>query len=560
MLTELSVRNLGTVKSATVPFASGLTVLAGETGSGKSLLLNSLKLSLGGRVDNKLIRHGCERLDVDAIWHVTTPGFVDQLEELGAKLDESELYVNRFIEAGGKARITLGGKAVPAGTVKELAGELIEIHGQAEQLRLKDSAAQRDILDSFGGDKLASALQAYKLAYKEWRALKKQLKELEENSLKHELELRYKEELVARFEELAPQIGELAETEEAIARLSHIEAISEELKSVDAIINAEEWTPPVAALSEALRAINRIAAYDPKLAVISEAFESKLDELEETLDEIVSYAENLDEDSIASLHRAEDRLQELKIFVKPFGGDLERAIEEALKAQQELEHHVTLTADELQAEVKLAEDKLTTLSGQLTIERKATATKLQQAVNAELVELAMKGTELAIAVDESSFNPYGADEVSFQVATHGKNPSPLMKAASGGELSRIMLSLELVLAAQEARKTFVFDEVDAGVGGATALEIGKKLAQLAKKHQVIVVSHLAQVASFADSIVQIAKEDTGSEVFTTVEELTTRESTIKELARMLSGMNESKSGLDHAEELLSNAEAFKQEL
>jgi len=557
MLTELSVRNLGTVEDAKLEFQPGLTVITGETGAGKSLLLTGLRLLMGGRSDAKMVRLDAPRADVSGVWKITDEKLQATLEERAAELEDSELYISRFIQADGKSRLTLAGCPVPTSSMNDLSSRLVEIHGQSDQLKLRDAVAQRAIVDSFGGEKLAKALEAYKVKFKHVKELQAEVKDLEENANRREFELRYNQDLSTRFEALDPQENEQEELEAEIQKIAHLEDIATGLSEALALVLPEEIDSPLSTLEQAAALLRKLSKYDSELASIAGSLEDSIAAVEPVLDELETYSGGIDLESLQKLHELEDRLQELKVFAKPFGGDLNRAIQESLKAQETLSAAgEALDLDSLREAAAYAVTAAEDAAEKLSKLRKASAEKLSAAVNIELEGLSMGGTGFVIEVNPKSLALDGADEVAFMVETQGKNRRPITKAASGGELSRIMLSLEVVTAGDDERKTFIFDEVDSGIGGTTAIEIGRRLAQLSKLHQVIVVTHLPQVAAFGDAHWVVKKKAEKTGVSTAVLEVRQAART-KEVARMLSGLDSTDSGLAHADELLKTAASAK---
>jgi len=553
MLSELSVKDLGVIQEAKLEFSSGLSVITGETGAGKSLLLTGLRLLMGARSDTKVVRNGAARATVDGVWTITNAAALAALEEREIELEGDELFVNRFIQDDGKSRLILGGRNTPTSAMGEIADYLVEIHGQSDQLKLKDPVIQRQILDSFGGVKLAESFESYGKVFTTWKKLQKKIKDLEENSTKREIELRYNQELVKRYTDLAPEPDELTELETEIEKIAHLEDIAEGLREAVALVLPEETDSPFSILNQATALLWKLSKYDPQLSEIADLIDSGLKNIEPGLQDLENYADDIDLESLQKLHELEDRLRDLKIFAKPFGGDLNKAIEacdaaqEALNESEEDSDLDFLKSElaELFASVELAGKNLSEL-------RATTALALAKAINEELADLAMRSTELVVEVSPKTPSVDGADTVSFMVETKGANRRPIIKAASGGELSRIMLALEVVTARDAVKGTLIFDEIDSGIGGATAIEVGKKLAKLAKNHQVIVVSHLPQVACWAEEQFVITKDDSGDFVTTSVHKVAGEER-VKEIARMLSGLAESDTGLAHAEELLATA-------
>lgn len=558
MLNELSVKNLGTVAQAELTFPAGFTVITGETGTGKSMLLTGLRLITGARADTGAIRHGEVRADVDSVWTGLNDDAKSSLEDLGATLSNSELFINRFVDTSGKSRLTVGGKNVPTSAAAPIAECILEIHGQSDQLRLKDQVRQREIVDSFGAVNIAPLKSEYDAAYKTWKAAEARLKDLEKNQSTRDFELQYKTDLYKRYTDLAPEPGELEKIQAEIEKLFHMEEITNAMREVMGVLNPDEGESPVSALSDIVGTLFKLSKFDEEIGRISDSFDEAVRMIEPALVDLENYAENLDLDALQTLHELEDRLHELKTFSKPFGGDLDRAIAEALAAEAYIEEFsVEIDIDALREELDEMYETAKAKANSLYEERKLVASKMSDLINVELLGLAMKGTDVVIEVSlRDTLLPTGIDDIQFLATTHGKVKRPIAKSASGGELSRIMLALEIVASSSAEPKTLVFDEVDSGVGGATAIEIGKRLALLSKRHQVIVVSHLPQVAAFGDKQYAVEKTVMGDTTETSVNEVA-GDLRVREIARMLSGLDSTETGLAHAQDLLETARNIK---
>lgn len=552
MLTELTIENLGLVEHGNLQFSPGFNVITGETGAGKSTLLNALKLISGGRAEARLVSEGALSAVVDSCWEFHAEDH-DTFAKHEVELSGDELFISRSLKSDGKSRLTLNGRPVPNSLVNEFSHLLVEVHGQSEQLTLRDPHAQRKTLDSFAGEEITSVKSAFEESYRAWRALVKRQKALAEDSGKRTIEIQYNKTLMEKFLELDPLEGEIESSEAEIEKLSHLEEITENIRSVMNMCIPEEGESPSEVLEQIADLVRRIARHDGDLEPIQERFEQALDLIDEATKGLESYADTVDLDSLSTLRDLEDRLVDLRSFAKPFGGDLERAIEASLKAQEFLaENDEEIDLDALAEEVEAAHETMIRRGAKLTEARKLAAEKLTDAVNVELRGLAMKGVQLHVSISEGSPAIHGLDTVELMVRTKNSQPRPIAKAASGGELSRIMLALELVAADPSNPCTLVFDEIDTGVGGSTAIEIGRRLAELAKSHQVILVSHLAQVAAWAENHFVLSKEETEDSVETSIT-CVTGDERVTEIARLLSGMSDSTSAREHALELLENS-------
>lgn len=563
MLEEISIKDLGVIQSARLPFTKGFTVITGETGAGKTMVLTALSLLLGKRSDSSLVRHGAELTSVEGCWNVTNLTILPAIEEVGAVLeDDNTLYMNRTVHKDGKSRAVVGGKSTPAATLATIGEGLVNIHGQSDQIRLKSATAQREALDSYAGEKLQQALQTYQNTYKQWKDLTALIKDIKTNMVSRQHEY---EELTKNLEELekiSPVKGEDEALQAEAAMLANVETLQEGANEAQQYLSNDDYntTDVITALNNVVRALSHISEYDPKIKELYELAESVKINTEELSSELATYLSNIDTDSLERLNEVQERRAQLNVLIRKYGITLDDVIEYWEKAFQRLEQLGPEGADLETLEKKLAETQaaLSTEAQTLTQIRQTAKTELEEKVNAELAGLMMAGNKLQINLTTSTgYTSYGVDEISFMLKTPGAaEPRPINKAASGGELSRIMLALEVVLANPKITPTFIFDEVDSGVGGATAIEIGKRLAQLAKEAQVIVVTHLPQVAAFADNHLRVLKSASDNFVATDVKQLT-KEEQVEELARMLSGLADSETGKSHALELLEKAKEFK---
>lgn len=557
MIKEIYIRDLGIIREARLPFKAGLNVLTGETGAGKTMVLSALGLLLGERSDAGSVRAGSKQAFVEGLWDVVPERVAARIEEAGAELEDGELLTNRSVSTEGKSRAAISGVSVPVGLLSEIGDELVVVHGQSDQIRLKSSAAQREALDVFAG--VQELLAAYRSEFDAWRTAERQLEEVQTNKSANEQEL---QRLVADLEEiekLAPKPGEDTQLREISNRLMNSEALRQAASIAYAAFASDDDSADVSSmLAQAKRALESQVASDQAL----EALLAKIVELSyqatDVSSEISRYLSSLESESEYSLDEVQSRRAELNAIIKKHGVDLDAVFafsEQASKRIIELDSSDE-RIDALTKEVTDRHELVLRLADELSAKRMVAAESLTKEVNRELAGLAMAGAELVVSVEKlDSLANHGSDLVSFGLKTYaGAEPRPIGKGASGGELSRIMLALEVVLAKGSSGKTFIFDEVDAGIGGAAAIEVGKRLSRLSKDAQVIVVTHLAQVAAFADNHHMILKSN-GSDV-TESDVLTLSEADRQtELARMLSGLTESAAALEHAAELMSLAKA-----
>lgn len=567
MLSELRIRGLGVIDEAVVPFGPGLTVLTGETGAGKTMVLTGLAMVRGERADAGAVRTGSDRAEADAEWRlpVIPEDVAERLDEAGiaveAEGDETVLLLGRTLAREGRSRATAGGRPVPASVLADLTDSLVAVHGQAEQVTLRDPRRQRLLLDRFGGASLAQARAAYAEVHAEWRAVAAVLADLTAHRHERERDAALRRHGIEEIAAVAPTAGEDEALKAEAAALAHsTDLVAGVGEAVAAMAGDDDGSEGGAAeaLRRAQRLLDRAAATDARLGDAARRLAGVARDLDDVAHELVSYQADLEADP-QRLAAVEDRRALIGALIRRYGPTLD----DVLDWWQESERVVAEVdgADGRQAELAARAADLRAAvvrtAAVLTSERRAAAERFAAAVTAELADLAMPDAEVVMEVTSRSepedFGPDGADAVEIRLRPHaGVEARPLARGASGGELSRVMLAIEVVLAGEHATPTFVFDEVDAGIGGRVAVEVGRRLARLARDAQVIVVTHLPQVAAFADHHIVVAKGTDGSVTAASVRPVTGDER-VAELVRMLSGLEGSASGAEHAGELLALA-------
>jgi len=557
VIEEMRLRDLGVIAEATLPIGAGFTAITGETGAGKTMVVTGLGLLLGQRADSGAVRAGATQATVDGVWIVPEDGPVaERVREAGGDVEpigggRAELYIGRSISSEGRGRASVGGRAAPAGVLADLADELVVVHGQSDQLRLRSSAAQRDALDRFGGEKVHTARDAYRRAFEHWRAIDRQLSQLTDD---RDARAREAEELraqLAEIEQAAPRSGEDAVLAARADRLANAEELRVAAATAHDGLSGDGDEPDAGALlAEARRALERV--HDPVLAELSGQLADVGYRVADIAAALAGYLADLDESGPHELAAVEERRAVLAGLVRAHG-TLDAAIELLDTGSSRLAEldDDSDRIDRLAAERDAAGTVLDDSAAALTAARTEAAERLGTAVTAELRALAMPDARLEVAVTAGTESASGRDDVAILLAPHpGAEPRPVSRGASGGELSRVMLAIEVVIAAVDPVPTFVFDEVDAGIGGAAAIEVGRRLARLSESSQVIAVTHLAQVAAFAQNHLTVVKANDGSVTASDVRRLegAAREA---EMARLLSGMPDSDAALMHARELLS---------
>jgi DNA repair protein RecN (Recombination protein N) len=560
VIEEIWIRSLGVIGDARLPLGPGFTAITGETGAGKTMVVTALSLLLGERSDATMIRSGSQQAVVEGRWIVDPQGGVaERARDAGGDLDGPELILARSVSVEGRSRAIIGGRTTPVGVLNELGQQLVVVHGQSDQVRLRSASAQREALDRFAGDELARLLADYRDAYRGWQSKQGELDVLVAEQDRRSREAEELRVAMVEIEQVAPRRGEDVELAERADRLTNLEDLRVAASQAHELISAEtpdEGADVLGLLDAARRSLDRVAAHDPSLAPVLEGLQNAVILATEVSGQLSSYLGDLDTDGGRELEIVQDRRSQLTALVRKYGADLGEVIdylESGSGRLLELDNDADRIAA-LGAEVDVDRVRVITLAGQLSDVRRAAAERLGAGVTVELAALAMPNARLIVEVeDRPEYSLSGKDQVSILLQPHqGSEPLPLAKGASGGELSRVMLAIEVVISAKDPVPTFIFDEVDAGVGGASAIEIGRRLAQLSRTAQVIVVTHLAQVAAFATNHLRVLKDDNGYVTASSVEQLRGEER-IVEMARLLSGLSDSESGLAHARELLDIA-------
>ncbi|MEU6685563.1 DNA repair protein RecN [Streptomyces sp. NPDC046832] len=570
----MRIRSLGVIDDAVVELSPGFTAVTGETGAGKTMVVTSLGLLLGGRADPALVRIGAGKAVVEG--RITVPrdaSVAVRAEEAGAELDDGALLISRTVSAEGRSRAHLGGRSVPVGVLAELADELVAVHGQTDQQGLLKLSRQRQALDRYAGDAVAGPLAKYGEAYKRLRAVAAELDEITTRARERAQEadlLRFGLDEIAAVE---PRVGEDAELAEEAERLGHAEALASAAAAAHAALagNPEdpEGVDAGTLVAGAQRALDAVRSHDSALAALADRVGEIGILLRDAAGDLAGYADDLDADPLR-LAAVEERRAALTGLTRKYGEDIAAVL---AWAEQSAARLTELEGDderigELTAERDALRTELGGLAQALTDARTEAAERFAAAVTAELASLAMPHARVSFDIRQTedpdgvevggrpvAYGPAGADEVELLLAPHpGAPPRPIAKGASGGELSRVMLAVEVVFAGTDPVPTYLFDEVDAGVGGKAAVEIGRRLARLAKSAQVVVVTHLPQVAAFADRQLLVEKTNDGSVTRSGVKVLE-GEDRVRELSRMLAGQEDSETARAHAEELLAAARA-----
>jgi DNA repair protein RecN (Recombination protein N) len=591
MIDELRIRALGVIEDATIAFGPRLTVVTGETGAGKTMVLSGLSLVMGGRAEAAMVRRDADRADVDGRWVLggtratvlaeaidAVGGAVDGDVgggidgdvgggidgDVGGGIDGDVSHVvvtlGRSVSSSGRSRAFAGGRSVPAATLADVTESLVTVHGQSDQLQLRDARSQRELLDRFGGPEVLQLRAEFAQSLLRLREAQRERAELVDRRQEREREAVLLRHGIAEIEAVSPEPGEDVDLKEQSIVLANATDLLVEVAAAHAALGSDDGSQASVRtlLQLAHRHVERASALDPRAAELARSLTEAMAQMDALAEEVSAYAGSLEADP-ESQSRVEERRHRISDLKRRYGPGLEDVLSwwkqavETVAAVDGTEGRV----EELEEQIRGLRDDVRRRADRLSELRREAATRLATAVTAELRELAMPDAHVVIEVvsteDESAYSPAGADQVALLLTPHaGSDPRPLGSGASGGELSRVMLAIEVVLAGIDDTPTFVFDEVDAGIGGRVAVEVGRRLARLARTAQVIVVTHLPQVAAFADVHIVVTKDSSGQVTGSSVVEVT-GEARVAELVRMLSGLEGSASGAEHATELLQLA-------
>ena len=552
MIESLDISNLGVIANAHVDFGPGLVVVTGETGAGKTMVLSSLQLLLGARADAALVRSGTERLSVDGIFSIT-PDIGSRVEDAGGLVEGDELIVGRSVRAAGRSRAHLGSRPVPASVLADIVGSMVTIHGQSDQIRLTGEAAQRRALDHFGGSAHAAVVEEYRAAFRGAVDIKHRLDSLRGDATERAEEIEDLRAAIDQIEALDPQPGEEENLVREAARLTNVEDLRGLMGASLGFLKGDDrgdYAGAVEAARSAYAQLDEASRFDEAVADFVARARNQALELDALADDLSSYLSRLDADPqrLAQIHA---RRAALKDALRGRAADIEGLLAWVQEARVRLAELSAPASDPalVEEELRAAQEHVLACGSRLTAARATLAAELASGVNEELHALSMPDATLHIDLEATKPTSHGCESVVFRLQPHPHAPvRPLGQGASGGELSRVMLALELMLGRTEASSTFIFDEIDAGIGGQTATEVGARLKRLAASRQVIVVTHLAQVAAFGDQHLVIEKSDGTTQVREVRGEA--REA---ELTRMMGGDPHSAAARRHASQVLASA-------
>lgn len=562
-LEEITIRSIGVIEHSTLEISPGLTVLTGETGAGKTMILTALNLILGGKSDSTLVRTGSERLIASGRFSIPSD-LAESFEEAGLSVEDGELILTRTVNVDGKSKATSNSISVPASLLVSASENLVEVHAQAANLNMTKAAKQRELLDRFAGSKLRLSLNLYQETLRSYHELKERIAAMRKSVDSRDAQLKEIREFAQIMGKLKLERNELIDISTEIARLSNVEDLRISTQMATSAIE-EEDAGSLTTLGIARKALDSTRAKDPQVEDLYQKISEAFFLVDDAKSSLSSYLSNLEADP-SRLDYLNSRKAEINSLIKKYGGS-QSSDDEVNLLIERYEGSKNAIADleggderlkELEEELKSLKKVLVKAAQDLTKIRTENALALSTAVTIEIQQLSMPHTSFHVVVSsanytslkESDFTALGCDDVSMLIQSHKDGPLvALAKGASGGEMSRVMLALEVVLASTHPVGTYVFDEVDAGVGGKAAIEVGRRLHALSKHAQVIVVTHLPQVAAWADSHFVVTKNSDGSVTESNVTKVRDSQR-VEEIARMLAGMESSSSAREHATELL----------
>jgi len=564
-LNEVSISGIGVIEKSNLTLEPGLTVITGETGAGKTMVLTALNLVLGGKADSGLVRHGQERAVANATFTIPNK-FVERFEDHGVLSEAGELILTRTVTKDGKSKAIASGASVSASALQEISEELVMVHGQAASQTLTKASKHLELLDLFAqSDALISKFQS---SFNEANELAKRIKAMKQAGRERDAKLQALREFAEAVKKVKPRAGELQEINDEISRLSSVEDLTSTAGHASAILDGadQENAGVLSQLSVAKKALEKAATVDQSLSELSDQLNDLFFQVQDVAAGLSSYLSDLAADP-ARLDYLQNRKAELNLLIKRHSksnsSDINQALHELIELATNLDNEIADLegGDEriLALEKELVELQKISIekAKDLSKHRAKFAKELSARGSDEIHALSMPSTNLIVEVKSGDsfqdLNALGFDEVNFFLQTHKDGPLvSIAKGASGGELSRVALAIEVVIAMNEEIGTYIFDEVDAGVGGKAAIEVGRRLKSLSKVAQVIVVTHLPQVAAWGDTHFVVSKDESGSVSLSQIKKLSKNER-VEEIARMLAGHEDSISARKHAEELLAES-------
>ena len=550
MLKNLYIENIAVIEKTSIDFTGGLNVLTGETGAGKSIVIDSINAVLGNRTSRDLIRNGAETAFVSAEFEDISPKAEQVLNEYGFETDDGTVMIQREISQNSKGKCRINGRPATVGTLKAVGTYLINIHGQHESYELMSPDLHINYIDKLGG--LQADIDEYVKVYKEYHALQSQLDKAEFDEAERNRKIDLLQYQVDELEQADMYVGEYEELKEQRTLIENKEKIANALNEAHSLLNGGEDTGGILEqLETACSSIESIMEYMPDTEDVYKRIQSALYELEDCTSEITGLADSADSD-VGDLEEIEDRIDLIQRLSRKYGNSIEEMLQFLANAKQELDYleRYEENREQLKANCQKALKQAEKLAEGLSQKRKEIAVQFSARVKEEMTFLDMPNVELVVSQKKCTLNSLGCDDIEILISTNvGEEPKPVAKIASGGELSRMMLAIKNVLADKDEIDTLIFDEVDTGISGSAAQKVGLKLKEVSKSRQVLCVTHLAQIAALADSHFKIRKNVSDGKTYTNVTPLD-HDGRRDELARIIGGVEITQATLDYAEEML----------
>lgn len=557
MLLNLHIKNLALIEELEIDFADGLNIMTGETGAGKSIIIGSIELALGGKIDRGFLREGTEESLVELIFSVSD-NQAKELKKLDIAAEDGEVILSRRI-TGTRSINKINGETVPVSKLREAAAHLIDIHGQHEHQSLLQKKKQLEILDKFAGEALEEPKKQLKNVYHEYSRLKKELEESSTDSEARARELSFLSFEVSEIEEAALAVGEDEELEEEYKKLTHGRKIMEAVSEVHSLMGYENYDSAGEQVGKAFRMLGGVTAYDESLNGLWEQLGTIDSLMNDFARDLCEYMDSFDF-SEERLTQLEDRLNLINKLKAKHGKTIERILEVKAEKEERIEklQNYDLYLEKLEKSFREAKEQTEALCAGISNIRKEAAVELSRRISVHLAELNFLDVRFEIEIERlENYSAEGYDETEYRIAVNvGEALKPLAKVASGGELSRVMLALKTVLADKDEVESIIFDEIDTGISGRTAQKVSEKMALIGKNRQVICITHLPQIASMADVHYLIEKRVQGQTTTTGIRKLKASEE-IEELARMLGGVQITEKVLENAQDMKNQAKALK---
>ena len=554
MLLEISIKNFAIIESISLNFEKGMTVLTGETGAGKSIIIDAMNMMLGARATTEVIRHGAPKAEIEGLFSIESNRALEEIfDEQGLELSD-EIIIRREILQNGRSISRVNGQMVNLSVLRTIGQQLVDIHGQHDQEELMRPHRHIQMLDEFGDTSFFELKEAYQMSFDNYRRMRKQVLDIKKNQQEHKARIEMLEFQMAEIEAANLKAGEDVTLNQERDRLLNHKHIADTLTNAYSMLDNEEFSS-LANVRSAMNDMESLEEFDPEYREISSSLSESYYVLEDITKRLESILDDLDFDG-NRLMQVESRLDLIHTITRKYGGSVDDVLEYFAKITDEynLLTGNNLSSEDMEIELKKLEKNLVDLAGQVAQARHKIAQDLEAEIKQELQDLYMEKAQFQVRFSQGKFSREGNESVEFYISTNpGEDFKPLVKVASGGELSRLMLAIKSAFSRKEGKTSIVFDEVDTGVSGRVAQAIAQKIHKIGQHGQVLAISHLPQVIAIADYQFFIEKISNEHSTVSTVRLLTVEER-IEEVAKMLAGENVTEAALNQARELLQSKE------